>query len=202
MFGDTGLKPERSFTYEFGLERRLSENSFAKLSYYQSTVTDLILWGWQSATSQYQAMNIGEANMEGVEFELSRGLGERGTAFINYTYQQAVDKKDVNASAVGKKLPYTPQNKYNAGITLGDSSMLIKYVGERYADARNTLQLPAYMVVDLRLARKVSGFDVELLCRNLLDTQYSEAVDLYATPAPRNYPMPGRSYSLGVKWVI
>jgi outer membrane cobalamin receptor len=202
-FGDTGLKPERSFTYELGLERRLNETSFAKLSYYVSQVTDLILWDWQSSTIETRAKNIGQADMEGVEFELSRSIGDRGTAFVNYTYQKAVNRKDFDALAVGKTLRYTPQNKYNAGVTLGDSSLLVKYVGERYADAYNTVRLPAYTVVDFRLARKISGFDVELLCRNLLDEQYSEAVGNDPTTyAVRQYPMPGRSYALGVKWLF
>jgi outer membrane cobalamin receptor len=203
MFGDTSLKPERSFTYELGLERRLNGSSFAKLSYYVSAVNDLILWDWQSSTIETRAKNIGEANMEGVEFEWSRELGGRGTAFVNYTYQKAVNKKDFDALAVGKTLRYTPQNKYNVGVIMGESSLLVRYVGERYADAYNTIKLPAYTVVDLRLAKKLSGFDVELLGRNLLDERYSEAVgNDPATFAVRPYPLPGRSYALGVKWVF
>ncbi|MFA5113501.1 MAG: TonB-dependent receptor [Candidatus Margulisiibacteriota bacterium] len=203
MFGDTALKPERSQTYELGLERRLGGNSFAKLSYYATTVTDLILWDWQSSLTATRAKNIGQADMEGVEFELSRGIEDRGTAFVNYTYQKAVNKKDFDAAAVGKTIRYTPQNKYNVGVTLGGSSLLVKYVGERFADTYNTIVLPPYTVVDLRLAGVVSGFEVELLGRNLFDEQYSEAIgNDPATFAARGYPMPGRTYSLGVKWVF
>ncbi len=203
MFGDTALKPERSFTYEFGLERQLSGNSFAKLSYHRTAVTDLILWDWQSSTIETQAKNIGEAELEGMEFELSRALGDRGTAFVNYTYQRAVNKKDFDALAVGKTLRYTPRNKYNVGLTLGDSTLLVRYVGERYADAYNTIILPAYTVVDFRLARRLGGFDVELACRNLFDERYSEAVgNDPVTYAVRSYPLPGRTYSVGVKWLF
>jgi outer membrane cobalamin receptor len=203
MFGDASLKPEKSFTYELGLEKKLSENSSARLSYYASTVTDLILWDWQSSTIETRAKNVGEAFMEGVELEWERKLGERGKAFINYTYQKAVDRKDFDALAVGKTIRYTPQTKYNAGLVLGESSLLIRHVGERFADQYNTITLPAYTVVDLKLAKKIKAMEIEFSVDNLFNESYSEIVGNNPTTwAVTKYPMPGRKYQAGVKWEL
>jgi len=99
------------------------------------------------------------------------------------------------------------QTYLNAGFFIGSSSVLIKHVGERYADQYNAVVLPAYTVVDLKLAKKMKAITIELMIDNLLDAKYSEAVGTYFNPAtfaaePRNYPMPGRRYSIGVQWEI
>ncbi|MDD4178909.1 MAG: TonB-dependent receptor [Candidatus Margulisbacteria bacterium] len=201
MFGDPTLKPEKSLSYELGLERQLTDRTDVRLSYYNSRITDLILWDWQSSAVATTAKNIGEVRSEGVEFELNRKIGEDGRGYINYTYQKAVDQQDFDPLAVGKTLRYTPQNKFNAGIVMGGSSVIVKYVGERYADLYNTVKLPAYTVVDLKLSKAIAGFTVDLAVDNLFNENYSEAVGSDPTTwASRNYPMPGRCYSLGVKW--
>lgn len=203
MFGNTGLKPEKSFSYELGLERRFGANLLARVNYYATTTTDLILWDWQSSTIETRAKNIGEAFNEGVEFELERKLGGRGRAFANFTYQKAVDQKDFDPLAVGKTLRYTPQSKYNIGLVLDGMSVVIRHIGERFADSYNTVTLAAYTVVDLKLGYKMKNVDLELAINNLFDEKYSEAVgNDPLTYAVRQYPMPGRSCRLGVKWGI
>jgi vitamin B12 transporter len=204
MFGDTNLKPEKSFSYELGLEKQLTERTSARLTYFNSLVTDLILWDYDAATFTTQAKNIGEVKSEGVEFELTRSLGNGGKGFINYTYQKVIDQKDVTAANIGKTIPYTPVEKYTVGLVNGAVSLLVKHVGERYADAANTLKLSGYTVVDLKLTREVSeAVKIELAADNLLDEKYSEIVGYDpTTAAARGYPMPGRSYTLGLTWSI
>ncbi|MFH1386988.1 MAG: TonB-dependent receptor, partial [bacterium] len=70
-----------------------------------------------------------------------------------------------------------------------------------------TVSLPAYTIVDLRIAKKINLVDLEFKAENLFDAVYSEAVGTYFDPNTfasenRNYPMPGRRYSVGVKWEI
>lgn len=200
-FGDTGLKPEKSFSYDIGLERKISGSASARLSYYVSTVTDLILWDWRSSTLECRAKNVGEAYFEGIEFELTQKLGDMGKGFVNMTYQSAIDKKDFDPLAVDKRISYAPALKYNAGLTFGGLSVAIRHVGERYADQYNTVTLAPYTVVDAKLTRKLGGFILTLAVDNLFDENYSEAVGNDPTTfAARNYPMPGRSFSCGVKW--
>ncbi|MFH1387310.1 MAG: TonB-dependent receptor, partial [bacterium] len=182
MFGDTNLKPERSVAYEIGLEKKFAENTTAKLNYYVSNITDMILWDWQSSTTETRAKNVGEVYSQGVEFELERKLGDNGRGFINYTYQKAVDNKDFDPLAVGKTIRYTPQSKYNLGLILGESSLLVKHVGQRYGDQYNTVSLPAYTIVDLRIAKKINLVDLEFKAENLFDAVYSEAVGTYFDP--------------------
>lgn len=203
-FGDPQIKPEKSLSYEFGLERQLAEKISARLNYFSSATTDLILWNWDPSTGITQVKNVGEVQSEGIEFELTRLIGSEGKGFVNFTYQRATDKKDVNPALVDKAIPYIPQLKYNAGLMLGESSLIIKHVGERYADAYNNVKLPAYTVVDLKLGKRLSAMLVELTVENLFDEKYSETIGSlpYAPYTSIKYPMPGRRYRLGVKWEI
>lgn len=202
MFGDPNLKPERSVSCDLGIERRLTDRTTARINYFNSTVSDLILWAYDPATFTSQVKNIGEVRSEGVELELDRKVGDDGKGFINYTYQKVIDKKDANSLLVDKTIPYTPVEKYSVGLVAGGASLIIRHVGERYANQDNTLKLSAYTVVDLKLSKRVGdSLSVELAADNLFDEKYSEVVGYDpVTYAARNYPMPGRSYSLGVKW--
>jgi len=113
--------------------------------------------------------------------------------------QSLIDKK----VAVDKQVPYTPRSKYNVGLIMGSGTLLVRHVGGRFADSQNTIELPAYTVVDLRLARPLFGAEATFAVNNVFDEQYSEAFGLDPnTYAMRKYPMPRRNYSLGVKWVF
>lgn len=198
MFGSSSLKPEKSTSYNIGLERNLNDRQIVRLSYYNASFTDMILWAYDPVTYLTQATNIGEVRSEGVEFDLEHNFAA-GKGYVNYTYQKVVDKK----MAVDKIVPYTPQSKYNVGLVAGGNSVLVRYVGVRFIDSANLIELPAYTVVDLKLTRPIGGAEVSFGVNNLFDERYSEAIG--ADPSTyelRKYPMPGRNYSLGVKWAI
>lgn len=203
MFGNTGLKPEKSGSYSFGLERKITERTTAQLAYFSAVITDQILWVYDSSTFKTNATNLGEVYSQGVEFELTRRLVDAGKGFINFTYQTAVNQKDTNAQLVGKDIPYTPRTKYNVGLVMAGSSVIIRHVGERFGDARNTIKLTPYTVVDLRLSKKVGPIEISLSADNLFDERYNEAIGYDPTTfTARGYPMPGRRFSAGVKWEI
>ncbi|MFA6431127.1 MAG: TonB-dependent receptor [Candidatus Margulisiibacteriota bacterium] len=203
-FGDPNLKPEKSFSYEIGLERSFSDNHWARVNYFRNVTTDLIMWDWKSNMMEARAKNVGEANVEGAEFELTQKIARDGKAFANITYQKAVDVRDFDPLAQGKILRYTPEIKYNVGIETKNSTILVRHVGERFADLYNTVKMAPYTVVDLKLFRKLSSAaNVEFAVDNLFDENYSEVVgNDPVTFANRNFPMPRRTYTLGVKWEI
>ncbi len=201
MFGNTDLKPEKSLAFDLGLERSFGQGSYAKVNYFQSTVTDLILWDWISSMIECRAKNIGEAALQGVEFEYVKSLWAGGKGFINFTWQKAENKKDIDPLAEGKTIRYVPQSKLNAGLSYAGGNLLIKHVGERYADNYNTVKLPAYTVVDLRILRKFANLEIDIGVDNLFDEEYSEAVGNHpVTFANIKYPMPGRRYMLGIRY--
>lgn len=191
--GDRNIKPERSQSYDLGVEKQWGDLTSAKISFYHNDVENLIQW----LPPTWTAANIGSVSLRGLEFELSK-KAEDFNGYLNYTWQDARDGTAVNKD---KFLIYRPQNKLCVGLggrPAGiQSNLNIRYIGERYADQANTVILASYTTVDLRVGRTIGQGDLYLLAENLLDEKYFESYD---NMTGRFYPQPGRRYTLGVKW--
>ncbi|MFA4858694.1 MAG: TonB-dependent receptor [Candidatus Margulisiibacteriota bacterium] len=186
--GNPNLQPERSASLDLGLTRKVDFQTRVTVNYFLTHTSNLIQWV-ETSPWIWEPQNIASSRAEGVEFEFTRDLSNNSAAFLNYTYQQAVNL------STGKKLVYSPENKLNLGVRyeskdgLG-SALYARYVGERYDDENNTRLVPSYTTIDLKLWQKVGEALVTLAADNLANTQYEDTL---------NYPMPGRRYSVGVK---
>ncbi len=96
--GNPDLKPEKSTSYELGLEGEQG-STFGKLTYFVNDVTDLISTKTKvsfvpgvgmRADSTY--LNEDKADIDGVEFEIGRHLSDKLTLKLNYTYLDATGK--------------------------------------------------------------------------------------------------------------
>ncbi|MCX5750212.1 MAG: TonB-dependent receptor [Candidatus Saganbacteria bacterium] len=195
MYGNANLRSEKIRSGEICLERRLGSGSYASVTYYDSAITDLILWNFDPLTYITQAENLGTSSVTGVEFEYVQKLSDAMSGFLNYTYQKA--KNTTNNADTW--LPYAPESKGNVGVTYNNSgytsSLKARFVGSRYTDTANTVSqmLPAYTVADLSLSKKWGGVDLSLYVDNVFDQVYYESIGyLPVTYAVRKYPMPGR----------
>jgi outer membrane cobalamin receptor len=194
--GNPDLKPEKASSFEITLERELETESLARISYYQTEITDMIRWTNISSSltdAFWTPVNISDASIHGVEFEYKRSLFNALDAFINLTYQSAKDK------ATEKDLDYAPNIQYNFGLTHSrpgvTSNLLIKYVGERYSDLSNTNKLPSYTVVDLSFLKEYGRLRLKLDVGNLFNEKYAETYGFSDV-----YPMAGRRYNIGVSY--
>jgi len=196
-FGNPALQPEKSTGVTIGIDKQLRSNANASLSWYKNNVSGLIQWS-QTGPAAWSPINIGTVNIEGVDFELKKDIGEWLGAYANYSYQKVTD------TANGKYIIYSPQNKYNIGVRYATDSQFISnltlnYVGSRFTDSLNTSTLPPYMVVNLKISKRTGIFNIALNCENLFNEDYSESVGTAANDfATRGYPMPGRRLSLGL----
>jgi len=199
MYGSTSLEAEQTRGAEITLERRLGQDSYASVTYYDSSITNLILWNYDPATWTTRAENLDSARVTGIEFEYVQKIFSNLRAFLNYTQQ---DAKNTSQNS-GKWLPYVAQSKYNVGLAYKgrnySSAINARFVGSRYTNNANTEanKLPAYMVVDLSLSKKVFGFELTTYIDNLFDQAYYESIGYHPVSyAVTKYPMPGRTFRL------
>lgn len=96
--GNPDLKPEKSNSYELGIEGEKGKN-FGKLTYFVNDVKDLITTDTtvtfvpgvgMRADSTY--LNEDKADIDGIEFEIGRRLSDKFTVKMNYTYLDATGK--------------------------------------------------------------------------------------------------------------
>lgn len=200
MFGNVDLLPEKSQTAELGISKLFFDRLNLAVNYYTTSITDLILWDWDISTNITRAKNVGGVEVRGAECEGTYRLTPLLDLFANYTRERAEDVRDVNAANVGKRTPYSPEDKFNVGLKAAEHvKITISHVGERFADGGNTISLPGYTVVSLWAGRKVNGLNVSLGIDNLTDQVYYESVGYHPTTfAQLKYPLPGRRITVSI----
>ncbi len=191
--GNRNIKPERSQNFDIGLEKQITESLVAKASIYYNTIENLIQW----LPPTWSAANIGSVKLRGVEIELTKQT-ENCNWFLNYSYDKSEDETPAYKDKV---LIYRPTNKLNAGLSIAVSACRLsgnlRYVGERYVDQSNTILLSPSTLIGLKAEKNYGVYTPYFSIDNLLNMNYFESYD---NMTGRYYPMPGRTYTIGVKW--
>ena len=195
MYGNTSLSPEKSQSYELGIE-----NNCLSFNYYGASITDLILWDWDLLTNITRAKNVGAVAVHGAELEYKHHLTSSIDLFANYTWEKSEDVKDINPAYMGKRTPYSPEIKYSVGVKVLDNiKIMTSYVGERYADGGNTIKLPEYTTVGAWAGYDFGKYRLSLSIDNLFNQVYYETVGYHPTTyAQLKYPMPGRTITISI----
>jgi outer membrane receptor for ferrienterochelin and colicins len=126
MLGNPDLKPERSQSYEIGIEGENGPTS-AKVTLFHNVITDMIesydtgktrdttaLLGFTSSDRIYTYRNIAQGSIWGLEGEIERKLNERFSLSVGYTYLDATD------GSTGARLSDRPVHQLNGGISYTD----------------------------------------------------------------------------------
>ncbi len=192
LFGNEDLKPEKSRSYELGLEHKFNLPLLARVSWFDRKTDQLISWV-EISPWHWQVTNVDKAHNQGIESELRLQLTPRLSAGLNYLYQQAKDKGE---EYTGNYLAYTPE--YKMGLSLEyetDFGLAIhieaEKIGEQYTNRENTQKLKGYALLGAKLSQRLTKkVEVFAMGENLLDESYEVF---------RDYPMPGRRINLGMK---
>ena len=111
-FSNPALKPEQSFSYDFGVDQKLWANRIRLgLTYFQTEFTNLIaccvpLTVFPFATTG----NIGKARSAGIEFTSEVDLLDTLVAGVNYTYT------DTENLLTDRLLPREPRHRWNGRL--------------------------------------------------------------------------------------
>lgn len=202
--GNPGLKPEKSITYEAGFEyaKDLFKGGFAffHTEFDDKIVTTTTIPG----TSSYK--NMGGATLQGVEINaaydagLAAGLSFSVEPYANVTYMTKHD------SSEGTTLSYSPDWTGSFGIKAGqenwDTRLSVDYSGKERATDYDATSPTAYTIIDkggfsvvnLKGTYKpIKNLELSLSVGNLLDREYAYIL---------GYPMPGRTFTGGAKWLF
>ena len=192
--GNSDLEPERSKTYEAGIEyhhsylmmsTRVFENQLENLV--QSVCyTDCGVRG--SERRRYE--NIDESRIRGLELALSYGLTDQVNIDFNYTFLDTEDH------GTDEPLEYRP--KYNANIALSWSPIeamelrwRTEYIGKQYVGTEG--YAPDYNLHHLDFSYEINDyFNLYSGVENILDEQLEEKSTLYRGTEP------GRTFRLGL----
>ena len=189
LFGNPALQPETAWAYDIGVEYEVAQGLALHLSGYYTDATNLIV----SVPPLFVPENVGHAEITGGSIELAGRLGDRWSARINYTNQQARD------AFTGLDVIYIPRQTANAEITYrlapGKTvSLVVSYVGGRFNDAANTQLVPEYWLSSLVVTWPLAGgFAIQAGVNNLFNVTYQETL---------NFPEPGRTFFVTLAKVL
>jgi iron complex outermembrane receptor protein len=127
------------------------------------------------------SVQTGEVRSRGAEFEVNANLMEGFNLIGAYTIYDLETTKDLNPANIGL-LPtgipetfgslwvdYTVQEGTFKGFGVGAG---VRFVGESYADAANTLKVPSYTVADAAIHYERDNWRIALNVSNLFDKEY------------------------------
>ncbi|MCX6151532.1 MAG: TonB-dependent receptor [Ignavibacteriales bacterium] len=186
-FGNANLNPEKTITYEIGLQQQLMDNLSFDITGYVKDVRDLLaLQKIQSSATKayYMYVNKDYANIKGVTFSLRkrRNPDELFGAALDYTFQ-STEGSDTRAAAAfldlasgrqSEKLPYyldwDQPHTLNATINFGGETWNATLVGRIGSGLPYTPQLLFEQIyLKTNSARKPSQATVDLLVDKTLN---------------------------------
>ena len=198
--GNRDLRPERTNETNIGLTYsghlpagQLSVTADA----YLNRVHDLIVAF--PTTFAWKMYNYGKVDIKGLNVMAEY---RQKSVMVNVGYNLN-DARNITASSTSRysrQVPYTARHSGNASVIwqnrLVNVGYALQWMGKRYSSLMHERQyrLPSFDDHSLTLTKIFAvgkhHCEVSLMCKNILDRQY-EIIQFY--------PMPGRSFFLGVK---
>lgn len=204
VVGDPEIQPERSTSWEVGVEQNLLSRRLALwATYFDQRFRDMILYDGSAPPGQPTYLNGAAARAHGVEGGIGAELGSGIRASASYTYLRAEATGDRNMAsptfAAGERLIRRPS--HSAQLTLRAQVFRRARIGASliYVGARDDVdftqfpsqrvELPPYTLIDLAgeveiLSPGAHGRGLSAMVRveNLFDETYDQVVGFSGRP--------------------
>lgn len=186
--GNALLQPESAWNYEGNVQYNKGNLQF-KTGYFYRNINDFIDWVRDDSSQPYSPYNLGQNKMQGIYARLQQDFKVTDAQSFGYdvSYNYLKPSFSTSAEKQSKYVLESLKHQLVAGIyySIHDFSFQIKdrWLKRELGDA--------YTIADVRLNYKVQDFLLYTEVTNLFNSDYQEAGAV---------PMPGRWFSLGVKY--
>lgn len=187
--GNPNLQPEKTYSYDFSIEADKGAN-FGKLTYFNNKVSNLIDTESTQSDNEYwrKYINVGKAQINGVELEIGRHLNDRWTIKATHNYLDAVNKITGNRLNNRAQNTTTFQLIYDDHKEDGISAVLWDQFASRY---RYNDEDYTYNTLNFSLNKKwTKDFSTYAGIDNILNKKVD---DLY---------IDGRMWRVGAEWKL
>jgi vitamin B12 transporter len=195
-FSNPDLKPERSVSWDAGIEQRLWRDRVRLgATYFHTDFTDLIQFVPIPVFPFSTAINVGKARSQGLEFTSEVDVLPNLVVSVNYTYTDTTDL------VTGNPLPRVPRHALNVGVTWEPIAKLslftqVYFRSEQFDTFGNVFN-SGWTRVDLGGTYRIlgargplQGLDATLRVQNLLSEGYAEV---------RGFPALGANVLAGLR---
>ncbi len=174
----SGFKPEEGTQYEGGIKYAPTfVDGLFTASVFQITKKNAVT----SIPGTFLSDQLGEVRSRGFELEGKVNITPNFKLLGGYSYTDLEVTKDPNQALVGKTpfivpkqaasawVDYTFSDGFARGLGLGAG---VRYQGESWADAMNTLKVPAATVADAAIRYQVADWNASLNFTNIFNKTY------------------------------
>lgn len=212
--GNADLKPESALQYDMGfmVDKAVADHGpwrhfRLQVDAYYNSVRDKIVAYPKGQQFRWTMLNLGRVHIAGVDAEAEltmqplRGLMLTGR--VQYTYQDARDVTDPTTSYYRDQIPYIPWHSGSAIVmaTYGhwDLSYSFIYSGERYNQQENTQynHMQPWYTHDLSLMYRFRWRWADCKVTAEVNNVFGQDYDVIL-----NYPMPKRTFAIGIDLTI
>ncbi len=197
--GTTNLPPENNEGMELGAKYELLRGNLSlNAALFQITKNNARTTNFDGTFSA-----TGQVRVRGARFGVAGRITPEWQVFGGYAY---LDGRIINGTAVnttGNVPLNTPRDSGSlwTTYTIKETYELgggVFFVGQRYANNQNTVQVPGYARIDLTAAYKQPKYDIRLNVFNLLNTMYYD--QLAASDGGRAVPGTGTTGMITLNW--
>ena len=184
-FANPDLQPEKSRSYEIGLNWQATASTSLDLAFYRNELRDAIM----STAPTYLPFNVARARVTGFEATLTHRFSD------SWGVKGSVDIKKPIDQGTDNDLPYRERFKAMAEVNFTpveklDLTTRIFYGGSRYADADNLKKLGSYVTADFVASYSIDAqSQLKFSVENIFDKDYQTA---------SGYIAPGRTFNIGL----
>jgi len=206
--GNRNLKPENSRQFNLGVtlpEWQLSKGTVFRITVdgYHNRVTDKIQALPTKNIFVWSMVNLGLVDIKGLDVtttlnqKLPRSMSL--TATWNHSYERALDVTDPLSATYTNQIAYAPRIYGSGRLALKtpwvDAAWSVVYAGHRYVSGHNLkeYELPGYSDQSVSLERALQWRGTTFTLRGEVLNLANQSYEII-----RNFPMPGRSFRLGV----
>jgi len=184
-FANPDLQPEKSRSYEVGLNWQISAATSLDLALYRNELRDAIM----STAPSYLPYNVARAQVTGFEATLAHRFDDQWGVKGVLDFKRPIDEENDTDLAYRERFKATAEVNYTPFEGL-DLTGRVFYGGARYADAANTRKLGSYVTADFVALYAIDKqsklkFSVE----NIFDKDYQTT---------SGYIAPGRTFNIGL----
>ncbi len=204
LVGNRNLEPEENKSTQAGFDWNVSNDVTLEFNYFQNKTSNLISTRnggtiLNPATSANATIliydNINDVETSGVETMISARLRKGLAVSLSYSFTDSEVTYDDDATAIGKQLAATPEQKAILSLNYSEGSYRFstsaRYLSESFYDDANKYTIPSYTVFDMKVARSVTRTgEVFFSVKNVFDaskTYYYSATATTEAIEPRAF---------------
>lgn len=196
--GNPDLKPEKSDSFDVGIDQKISNIGLLRLTFFSNRVSDTLAFKRLTPpvngnTGTWE--NIGLVQTQGIEASLNLQLAKNIYAFVNYTANDPRILKSSNSAEVDKELRFAGADKLNFGVSYENPQgwylgLLMNSLNGYPTNNTNTEFLPGYTTLDVKMRVPIND---KLVLTGSLDNLFNHRYQLFP-----GFPDGGRVFQLGL----